>query len=134
VDEVRLFVVQVVMVQEEQWFAPETNGPPIRSERRYYIESSLMAAPDAGAAYEKAYASLRGLSDANHDGPGDCTEYFALGLHQLEHLTERLADLTEAVQSPYGLNLGIFNPADEDSDGVPLVRERAELEVFLRPH
>lgn len=129
----RLFVVQVVMVQEEKWFAPGTNGPPTRSERQYYLESSLMAAPDAQAAYEKACASLRGLSDANCDGPGDRTEYFALGLHQLEELTARLGDLTEAVQDSYGLNLGIFDSADVDVAGVPRVRGREELEVFQRP-
>jgi hypothetical protein len=133
VGELRLFVVQVVMVQEEQWFAPEISGPPTRSERRHYVESSLFAAPDAEAAYEMVCESLRGYSDANHDGPGDRTEYFALGLHQLEELTERLADLTEAVQGPYGLEIGLYDPADADAAGVPLVRARDQLEVFRRP-
>jgi hypothetical protein len=54
------------------------------------------AAPDAEAAYE-ACASLPGLSNANCDGPGNRTDYFALGIHQPEELIERVADLTESV-------------------------------------
>ena len=131
--ELKLFVSQVVMVQEEQWFAPGTSGPPIRSERRHYVESSLFAASDAERAFEMACEALRGCSDANHDGPGDRTEYFALGLHQLEELTERLADLAEAVRGPNGLGVGLYDPADVDADGVPLVRQRERLEVFQLP-
>ena len=129
----RLFVVQIVMAQEEQWFAPETRGPPIRSERRHYVESTLFAATDAEAAYRMAKGSLPGYSDANHDGPGDLTRYFALGIHQLEDLTEPLADLPEAVQRPYGIGVGLYDPAEVDDDGIPLIRAQDQLDVFQHP-
>jgi len=130
---VRLFVLQVVMAQEEQWFAPGTGGPPIRSERRHYIESTLVAAPDAEEAYRLARESLRGYSDANHDGRGELTRYFALGIHQLEELIERPDDLPAAVRGLYGVNLGLYDPAEVDADGVPLVRDRDQLQAFRHP-
>jgi hypothetical protein len=129
----RLFVVQVVMVQEERWFAPGTSGPPIRSGRRYYVESTLFAAVDAEAAYRMAEESLRGYSDANHDGPGDLTRYFALGIHQLEALVEPPADLPEAVQRPYGVGVGLYDPAEVDAEGIPRIRTRDQLEIFQDP-
>lgn len=126
----RLFVLQVVMVREEQWFAPETGGPPIRSEQSHYIQSSLFAATDAEEAYRLAQDSMPGYSDANHDGDGDLTRYFALGIHQLEELPERPADLPEAVRGTYGVDVGLYDPAAVDSEGVPLVRPRDQLEAF----
>ena len=74
-----------------------------------------------------------GYSDANHDGPGDLTSYFALGIHQLEELTESPVDLPEAVRRPYGVDLGLYDPADVDAQGIPLIRSRDQLDVFQQP-
>ena len=54
----RLFVVQVVVAVEDQWFAPGTDGPPIRAERRHHIAAHLFAAPDAEAALLAELATL----------------------------------------------------------------------------
>ncbi|QEH39202.1 hypothetical protein OJF2_78160 [Aquisphaera giovannonii] len=132
-DSHRLFVARVVVAIEERWFAPGTGGPPVRSERRHLVESFLFAAPDAEAAYEVAAGWLPGFSDSNHDGRGEETALFALGLHQLEELIPRLGELPSAAQEHYGIDLGLYDPDDVDADGVPLVRTREQLEVFLSP-
>jgi hypothetical protein len=129
----RLFVLQVVMAQEDLWFAPDTDGPPIRSRRQHYIESALFAAKDAEEAYRLAQESLRGYSDANHDGSGDLTRFFALGIHQLEELIERPEDLPVAVCGPYGVQLGLHHLADVGAEGVPLIRPREQLDAFKYP-
>jgi hypothetical protein len=128
----RLFVAQVVVVEENQWFAPGTSGPPIRRERRLYIHSSLFAAHDADEAYRTICDWLPGFSDANHDGPGDLTSYFAIGLHELEEVLPRLDELPTALAERYWLDVGVYDPAAVDADGVPLVRARDQLEVFRR--
>ncbi|MDY3556527.1 hypothetical protein R5W24_005693 [Gemmata sp. JC717] len=135
----RLFVMQVVVAVEDQWFAPGTDGPPVRSERRYRIDAQLFAAPDVEAAYRTAVAWLPGFSDTNHDGPGDLTRMFAVGLHQLEEVLPRRCELAAAVGEPYGVDVGGYDPSDADADGVPRLLDRNELEVFramrlLRPH
>lgn len=134
----RLFVAQVVVAVEDQWFAPGTDGPPVRAERRHRIEAYLFSAADAEAAYRTAVEWLAGFSDANHDGPGDLTRIFPIGLHQLEDVMPRVAELPTAVQELYGVDVGGYDPAAVDAHGVPRVRGRDELEVFrvqqpLRP-
>ena len=134
----RLFVAQVVVAVEDQWFAPGTDGPPVRAERRHRIEAYLFAAADAEAAYRTAVEWLPGFSDANHDGPGNLTRIFAIGLHQLENVLPRVTDLPTAVQEQYGVDVGGYDPAAVVAHGVPQVRGRDELDVFrvqqlLRP-
>jgi hypothetical protein len=131
--EQRLFVVQVVVAHEQQWFAPGTGGPPVRRERRHYVESRLFAAPDAETAYRIACDWLPGFSDANRDGPGDLTEIFAIGLHQLEELLPRLGELPSAVKEVYGIDVGLYDPSAVDAEGEPLVRARDQLDVFRFP-
>lgn len=126
----RLFVVQVVVAVEDQWFAPGADGPPVRAERRYRIDAHLFAAADAEGAYRTAVAWLPGFSDANHDGPGDLARVFAVGLHQLEEAAPRRGELSAAVGELYGVDLGGFNLCEVDPAGVPRVRAREELEVF----
>ncbi|QEG30926.1 hypothetical protein GobsT_57440 [Gemmata obscuriglobus] len=114
----RMFVMQVVVAVEGLWFAPGTDGPPVRSQRRHRIDAQLFAAPDAEAAYRTAVAWLPGFSDKNHDGPGESTRMFAIGLHQLEEVLPRRSELSTAVGEPYGVDVGGYAPSDVDSDGV----------------
>ncbi len=130
----RLFVVQVVVVVEDQWFDSGADCPPTRFERQYHIDAFLFAATDEEAAYCTAVGWLPGFSDVNHDGHGDLTQMFAVGLHQLEEVTHRRDQLSAAVGEVYGVDLGGFDPGDVDATGVPRIRDREELEVFRVLH
>ncbi len=127
----RLFVAQVVAATEEQWFAPGTDGPPIETERTYQIEQLLFGAMDEDDAYRIVcdWLANDAFSDADHDGCGDSTRYFGVGIHQLEELTWMDEFLT-AVHDLYGVSLPHFNMEDVDANGVPIIREKDELEVF----
>src|SRR4030095_16433958 len=85
----RLFVAQIVMVIENQWFG-DRGEPPVRTERMYYVDDFLFAAPDEEAAYDRALKWMRNpgeLTDSNNDlRDGGHTEYFPLGIHQLEEV------------------------------------------------
>jgi hypothetical protein len=130
----RLFVLQVVTAIEEQWFAAgyhEIGGSPVRTERTYVIEQKLFAARDEEDAFGIATHWLPGFSDANHDGRGHLTVYFAIGIHELEevaHLSE-VAEKTHA-HDLYAFDLPSFNCNDIDSTGMPLVRQKEKLEIF----
>src|SRR6476660_1010354 len=82
----RLFVLQVVVAIEEQWFAESREGPPTRTARKYRIDGLLFAAADEDDAFRIASEWLANdaFSDSNHDGEGDLTRIFAIGIHQLE--------------------------------------------------
>jgi hypothetical protein len=127
----RLFVAQVVLAIEEQWFAPGTGGPPIRSERHYALDAMLFAAADEEQAYRTVsdWLANEGFSDAHHDGPGDLTRIFAIGIHQLEEVG-RLSELPTAVHEQYGISLPGFYLDDVDASGAPIVRNKEDLEVF----
>ncbi|MDX1944405.1 MAG: hypothetical protein SFU86_03285 [Pirellulaceae bacterium] len=129
----RLFVLQVVIAIEEQWFAPGTIGPPVRCERRYRVDEMLFAAADEEAAYRTAtnWLSAEAFSDQNHDGPGDLTRIFAIGMHQLDEIAP-LSQVAEQASDLYGIDLPGFCLGDVDENGVPIVRVREELEVFRR--
>jgi hypothetical protein len=66
----------------------------------------LFAAADAEAAYRVACEWLPGFADANHDGPGDRTKIFALGVHQIEEVLPAPDDLPAAVRELYGVDVG----------------------------
>ena len=127
----RLFVLQVVIVIEEQWFAAGREGPATRTARRHRIDDLLFAASDEDDAYRIAMDWLAndGFSDANHDGEGDLTRIFALGIHQLEEVAW-LNEVAVKTHELYGIALPGFYLGDVDSSGVPLVRQKEELEVF----
>ena len=127
----RLFVAQVVLAIEEQWFAPGTAGPPIRTERHYALDAMLFAAADEQQAYSTVsdWLANEGFSDAHHDGPGDLTRIFAIGIHQLEEIG-RLNELPTAVHEEYGISLSGFYLDDVDASGAPIVRNKEDLEVF----
>ncbi|HEV3005026.1 MAG TPA: hypothetical protein VGX78_11225, partial [Pirellulales bacterium] len=122
---------------EEQWFPEDTCERPDRIERAYGIDESLFAAADEDEAYRIASGWVGdpedqesgGFFDCNHDGPGDLTRIFALGIHQLEEVT-LLRSFEEQLHEPYGIGLRGFYLGDIDSNGVPLVRQKEELEVF----
>ncbi len=134
----RLFVLQVVIVVEESYWTGKECGPPDRIERTYGADDCLFAADDEETAYSMAsdwvgdpenQERSGAYFDANHDGPGDLTKIFALGIHQLREVTS-LDSLDEAIHEPYGLGLPGFYFGDVDSSGVPLVRKKEDLEVF----
>ena len=127
----RLFVAQVVSAIEEQWFAPGTDGPPIRTQRMYGIEQTLFAATDEEDAYRivSQWLEQGNYADMNHDGDGDLTRYFGTGIHQLEEIVT-LDTFPAAVRDIYGVSLPEFSLAHLDGNGVPIVREKDQLEVF----
>jgi len=127
----RLFVAQIVIAIEDQWFAPNTDGPPIRTERHYAIHQQLFAALDEEHAYRIVTDWLEqdAFSDDNHDGPGDLTRIFALGIHQLEEVV-RLSEVQLKSRGIYGINLPGFHFGDIDSQGVPIIRQKQDMETF----
>lgn len=126
----RLFVLQVVIAHEDQWFKPETNVV-LRTERQYSIDAMLFAAADEHDAYKTATDWLEndGFSDANCDGYGDITRIFSVGIHQLEEVAS-LSDFADKSRDTYGLTLPNFWLPDIDSDDKPRVRQKDELQAF----
>ena len=86
----------------------------------------MFAAADAEAAYRVACEWLPGFEDANHDGRGDRTRMFAVGIHQIE-------DVLREVRELYGVDVGGYDQVAVDPAGVPRVRAKAELAIFLHP-
>ena len=124
----RLFVLQVVVIHEHQWFKPETEIVE-RSEREFAIDEIIFNAADEEDAYETAKKMLDGFSDAHHDGRGDRTKVDGCGIHQLEEITS-LKDFADKTRDLYGVHLPGFDPSDVDSCGVPTVRQKDDLEIF----
>lgn len=127
----RLFVLQVVVAIEEQWFAVNRKGPPVRTERKHRITDCLFGAVDEDDAFRIANEWLAGYSDANHDGEGDLTRIFAVGIHELEEVG-RVSKVAHDAQEMYGIALPGFYLGDIDASGVPLVRSKDQLRVFRR--
>lgn len=121
----------VVVAIEEQWFTAGSDGPPLRAERKYRINECLYAATDEEQACEMAHKWLKndGFSDSNHDGKGDVTRMFAIGIHELAEIAGR-RDLPNEPCELYGIQLPGFCSSDIDSHGVSLVRKKEDLEVF----
>lgn len=127
----RLFVAQIVVANEDQWFAPGMAEPPIRSEKHYLIEAQLFSASDEEDAYRIAsnWITNGSFSDSNHDGLGDLTQIFGVGIHNIEEIV-RLNEIPNAINDLYGLSLPVFAIDEIDQDGVPLMRAKHELEIF----
>jgi len=131
----RLFVAQFVLAIEEEWFASFASGTdasPAHSEVEYYVESRLFAAANEEEAYRTACDWLPGFEDANHDGKGDLTRYYAVGIHDIEEVDCAPDQLFEAVKhkDEYGVDVGRYHPKAVDAAGVPLVRTKQELDIF----
>src|SRR5262245_15030478 len=144
----RLFVVQVVVGTEHQWlgpanvvqvragheprwFAAEDRDKVIRAERHYWIDQQLFAADDEKDANRIVHDWLdsHAYSDSDHDGPGDVTQWFGMGIHQLEEVTTT-AEFSAAVRELYGVTLPNFDPSEVTAQGIPIVRDKDQLEVF----
>lgn len=129
----RLFVLQVVLVIEDQWFeyGYSSSAVPSQVRKDYQIEEMLFSAADVEAAYRAARSWIEGgaFTDANHDGDGDVTKYYALGIHELAETT-CFSELSEELAGPYGVELPGFSISAVGAEGVPLVRSKDELEVF----
>jgi hypothetical protein len=127
----RLFVARIVVAVEDQWVAPDTEGPPVRAVLRYVIHQILFAAIDEEDAYRivSRWLENEAFTNTDHDGPGDLTKMWAYGIHQLEEIA-RLTDLPHKVRDTYGIGLPAYHIGDFDHRGMPTVREKHDLEVF----
>jgi hypothetical protein len=127
----RLFVLQVVIAIEEQWFAEGGEGRPLRTTRQHRIDDSLFAAADEDDAFRLAsdWLANDAFSDSHHDGEGHLTRIFAIGIHQLEEVA-RVSEVAAKSHELYGIRLPGFYLGDVNPSGVPQVRQKDELELF----
>jgi hypothetical protein len=130
----RLFVLQVVVIHEHLWFCPFSEDVE-RTERDYTIDQLLFAAFDEETAYNQAvnWLARDGFSDSHHDGRGDRTNVSGAGIHQLEEIVSR-GHFPREVENLYGVHLPGFDPECRDSKGMPVVRQKENLEVFRLLH
>ena len=130
-DKQRLFTAQVVSAIEGQWFAPGTDGPPLRTQRIDGIEQTLFAEIDDEDVYRMVSQWLEqgNYADMNHDGDGDLTRYFGIGILPFEEV-ETLDEFPTAVRDISGVSLPEFSLADVDRNGIPIVRDKDQLEAF----
>jgi hypothetical protein len=126
----RLFVAQVIIVIEQQWL-DTTTYILNRIERKHSIQDLLFAAEDEEDAYKIVYGWIEGesFSDRNHDGIGDVTRIFALGIYNLTEI-DPLSQLQAKTHDIYGVDLPGFYIGDLDSQGIPVIKQKEELEVF----
>jgi hypothetical protein len=126
----RLFVAQVIIVIEQQWL-DTTTYILNRTERKHSIQDLLFAAEDEEDAYKIVYGWIEGesFSDGNHDGIGDVTRIFALGIYNLTEI-DPLSQLQAKTHDIYGVDLPGFYIGDLDSQGIPVIKQKEELEVF----
>ena len=129
-EHLRIYVAQIVVTEEDQWFGPGGMPPPIRTARCYHVAAHLFAAADAEAAYRTVSDWLPGFTDSTHDGPGDLTVTSAAGIHEIEEVLTPPGELRSALHALYGVDLGGFDPDSRNADGMPLVRDKAELAIF----
>jgi hypothetical protein len=125
---IHLFCAQFICKQEEVWFSKTYPFEPMRSEAIYWLSVTLFLALDEDAAYEKASSMIAGFEDANHDGPGDRTNFSCVGIHELEEVLV-FDNLERELAGAYGLDV---TELDWPGHGVPPARSRDDLEVFRR--
>jgi hypothetical protein len=53
-----------------------------------------------------------------------------MGIHQIEEICN-LAEFPKAAASSFGIDLGAFKPSEVTEQGVPIVRSKDELEIFI---
>ncbi len=127
----KIYASQIVFVTEECWYL---DGDPQddkleRSEKSYTLLHSLFMAADAEAAYAHELEGV-GEKSFDEDGEGDRTYHYVLGIHDIEEVAGSLEELVEEVAN-LGLSTGAFDPDDADDEGIPLVREKQDLSIFL---
>lgn len=126
----KFFTAHFVLVEEHQWFRPGTEDPE-RVEQRYYIDSCLFVSENTEAAFQHAQSRVPDFNDANHDGPGDLTKYYSLGLHDLEALDAAPAVFPAEVSKEFGLAVGHLRWDGIGRNEIPVVRQKHELSAFL---
>ncbi|CAN5738788.1 hypothetical protein BH10CYA1_BH10CYA1_34550 [soil metagenome] len=126
----KLFVAQIVMVTENLWFLSSA-GATVRTEKNYGITCQLFAADAENQAYETVaeWLGSDSFSDSNHDGPGDLTKIYALGINQIEEVGT-FSSLAATAKERYGADVAEFWLSDVDEQGIPLIRTREQLEIF----
>lgn len=121
----RVYCVQFIIKEVNSWKSDISPFEFVRFETSYYLNTSLFSASDADTAYSKALDWSDCFGDANHDGPGDLTEYSCVGIHELEDLVA-LDDLHQELAERYGVDVG-NSWGEKDA---PLARRRDQLGIF----
>lgn len=121
----RVYCVQFIIKEVNVWEAEIPPYEPIRTETSHYLHTSLFSALDADTAYMKAVDWSKCFDDANHDGPGDRTDYSCIGIYELEDLVS-LDGLQQELSERYGLEVG--NIGNEGK--TPLAKNRNQLRLF----
>lgn len=120
-----LYVAHFLMKEENLWL---NNQPPyevLRSEEHHFLALHMFAAGDPEAAYSRASDMLPGLSDANHEGPGDRTHFEAIGIFDLDEVFVA-EDLSTNLNDIYGVDIGVL-----DIEELLHKRSRAKHELRL---
>ena len=121
-----LYISHFVIAEENLWFDKVHPYEVVRTAVCYWIQTQMFAAAGADQAYVKAVKMMEGLSDANCDGPGDRTNFTCVGIHELDEIAVGRASLDEALEEPYGLDVGTL----KYGDNAPVVPSRNVLSLF----
>lgn len=130
-----LFVAIFIEVAEERWFR-QIQGMSTeeidRVEKKYFLSSHLFAAPDRDHAYEKALNWISGFRDRNHDGSGDETCIYSIGIFDIIETT--IVDpIEEKLNGLYGVNVGTIACNLITDGGVPQVKLKKDLSIYRWP-
>lgn len=123
-----IYVAHFVVLQQDLWYAADASHEVTRTSEARRIESHLFEADDASHAYLKASKMISSLSDAHCDGDGDVTEFFGLGLYDLEEVFLAARSLDEELRGPYGVEVGGIRWSQAE----PEIRLREQLSIFAR--
>jgi hypothetical protein len=124
----QLYYAHFVVAEENQWLSHAEPHDVIRNELKYRIQTQLFSAADPECAYERALEMSCGFQDANNDGPGDRTNFRCLGIHDLDEVVLGDSSLTDALEGPYGVDVGLV----QFDVGVPMIPLRDALSIFAR--
>jgi hypothetical protein len=121
-----LYYAHFVIVEENLWLNHGDPHDVIRNEARYRVQTQLFAAANAERAYDRAVKMSGGFQDAHNDGPGDRTNFRCLGIHDLDEVLLGDRSLTETLEGPYGVDVGLV----QFDAGVPTIPSRDALSIF----
>lgn len=122
-----LYYAHFVIAKENLWLSHVEPFDVTRKEMRYHVQTQLFSATNSGAAYDRAVEMIGGLGDAHNDGPGDRTNFRCIGIYDLDEVFLGEKSLTEALNEPYGVDVGVI----EFDDRSPRIRHRDDLSIFL---
>ncbi|APE48983.1 hypothetical protein BO996_14595 [Delftia sp. HK171] len=125
-----LYIAHFLMKEENASLSTQPPYDVNRREKRHFIASHLFAASDAEAAYDRAIGMLPGLSDANHDGPGDRTNVEPVGIFDLDEVFVAEGQVVTGLSQPYGIDVGILFIEELLCQRT---RTKQELTVFAGP-